>query len=87
MTKPHTFELGSKLRCRISGVTGIATGRLEFLNGCIQYGIRQRVNPDGKVPDTEWVDEAYLEETEEQPSLKVEAKPIGGEKPPANCKR
>lgn len=37
------IKLGDKVRDKITGVTGIATSRTEFLNGCIQYEITRRV--------------------------------------------
>jgi hypothetical protein len=33
------FELGDRVRDRVSGFKGIVTSRTEYLNGCQQYGI------------------------------------------------
>jgi len=41
--------LGSKVRCKVSGFTGIATSRVQYLNGCIQYGITTKVGKDNDV--------------------------------------
>lgn len=58
---PH-FELGKKLKDRVTGYEGIATHRLEHLNGCIQYGVTGPVDKDGKIPDAYYVDHAQLEQ-------------------------
>lgn len=54
-------HIGKKVRCRISGFTGIATSRIEYLNGCVQYGVRPRVGKDKKQPDIEYFDWQQLE--------------------------
>lgn len=35
----HAIELGSKVRDSVSGWTGIATARYEYLNGCERYEV------------------------------------------------
>jgi len=55
------FELGSKLKDMVTGLTGICIGRNEWLNGCVQYCLKQPLDKDGKVIDGQWVDEAQLE--------------------------
>lgn len=50
------FELGDKLKDRVSEVEGICIGRIEYLNGCTQYAIKPKKTKDGKVMDAEWVD-------------------------------
>jgi|GEM_PF-913299 hypothetical protein len=60
-TVNHKFQLGVKLRDTVSGFTGIAIGRIEYLNGCWQYGIRPTLDKDGKIPDAHWIDEQQLE--------------------------
>lgn len=35
----NDIELGDKVQCTISGFTGIAVSRVEFINGCIQYTV------------------------------------------------
>lgn len=35
--------LGEKVKDKISGLTGIATARLEYLNGCVQYTVSPRL--------------------------------------------
>lgn len=55
------FELGDKLRDRVSEVEGICIGRIEYLNGCRQYAIKPKIGKDGKVHDAEWVDSQQVE--------------------------
>ncbi len=69
------IELGSEVKDRISGLEGTAIARNEWLNGCIRYGIGGKVSKDGKVPDTEWIDEQQLIVTKPK---KTESKKTGG---------
>lgn len=43
------FELGDRVKDRVSGLVGIITTRTEHLNGCRQYGINPGVDKDGKM--------------------------------------
>ncbi len=47
--------LGKMLRCRITGFEGIATARVEYLNGCIQYCLKPKM-VDSKMPEGEYID-------------------------------
>lgn len=44
----HKFKLGNKIRDLVSGLEGITTGRIEYLNGCVQYNI----HPEAKDGDS-----------------------------------
>jgi hypothetical protein len=55
------ITLGQKVKDKISGFTGIATARIEYLNGCVQYCVSPKTDKDGKRPDAEWFDDAILE--------------------------
>lgn len=55
------IQLGQQVRDKVSGFTGIATSRVEYLNGCVQYAIRPRVEADGKFPEAHYFDEEQLE--------------------------
>lgn len=35
----HRIGLGDKVRDRVSGFEGIATGRYEYIFGCLQYSV------------------------------------------------
>ena len=54
-------KLGNKVKCKVTGFTGIAVTKCIFLNGCIQFAIQAKVNKDGKIPDEKWIDEQQLE--------------------------
>lgn len=51
------IKLGSKVRDRVTGITGIAVARIEYLNGCIQYCLV----PAAKKGDTARPDGVYLD--------------------------
>lgn len=54
------IKLGQKVRCKVTGIEGIATARCEYINGCIHYGVTPP-SIDGKYPDTSYIDEQQLE--------------------------
>lgn len=59
------IKLGTKVRDKVSGFVGIATARVQYLNGCVQYCVRPRVGHDNKVIDPEYIDVQQLEIVEE----------------------
>lgn len=61
----HKFKLGQRLRCTVTGFEGIATTRVEYLNGCVQYCVKPPcAEPkDGepmKLPEGNYIDDAQL---------------------------
>ncbi len=55
------YELGQKLKCKVTGFTGVVMGRLQYFNGCIQYDLRRPVDPKtGEHRDGRWIDEEQL---------------------------
>ena len=53
--------LGDRVRCSISGMTGIVTCITWWLNGCVRLGVNQeRVDKDGKPVATEYIDEPQV---------------------------
>lgn len=73
------FELGEKLRCKVTGFEGTATGRIQYLNGCVQFLVRPRVNEKGEFPDGQWIDYQQLELVEDEPKVEINQKSVGGE--------
>ncbi len=74
------IKLGEKVRCKITGFTGIATAKVEYLNGCIQYCIQPRMKPkDNEKPKTTYIDVDQLEIV--GAGKKVKAKKTGGVMP------
>lgn len=75
------FQLGNKLRDTITGFSGIATSRVEYLTGCIQYGIAPKCTSDGKIQETQYFDEQRL--VFEEDGIATTSKPTGG--PQRDC--
>ncbi len=55
------IKLGSKVKDKVSGFTGIATAKVEYLNGCIQYCINPKVGKDNKNKEGFYFDEGQIE--------------------------
>ena len=56
------IKLGSKVKDKVTGFTGIATQRIEYLQGCYRIGIQsQKLNKDGEVTEAYYVDEPQIE--------------------------
>ena len=75
------FELGAQVKDRISGYEGIITGRYQYLNGCVQYGVRAQGLHDGKPIASQAFDEQRLELMGEGipgPSAEAEEQRPGG---------
>ena len=53
--------LGQKVRDKVSGFEGIATGRAVYINGCVRICIEPPVDKDGKYQEHTWLDESQLE--------------------------
>lgn len=54
------IELGQTVQCRITGFTGVATGRVEYITGCNQVLVTPKAKPDGSLNDSAWFDEQRL---------------------------
>lgn len=52
--------LGKTMRDEVSGFTGIATGKLEWMNGCVQFFLKPKIGDDQKMRDGEWIDSNQL---------------------------
>ena len=58
------ITLGKKVKDGITGVTGIATARTEYLHGTPRVCVEPRVELNGKPVDLAWLDESRLMEVE-----------------------
>lgn len=62
---PHKFTLGQRVRCIVTGFEGIATCRVDWLNGCTQYLVKplcvQKDDEALKMPDGNYLDDQQLE--------------------------
>lgn len=56
-----SIRLGKKIRDKVTGQEGIATARLEYLNGCVQYCLQPAIGTDGKRIDGIYIDAQQLE--------------------------
>ena len=72
------FSLGQKVRDSITGFEGIATARVDYLNGCTQFCITPRCDKDGKMVSAEYFDHQRLELVDDGPDLRVVASDTGG---------
>ena len=55
------YELGSKVKCRVTGFTGVVVGRSEWLHGCLTYSVKPMDLKDGKPQDSVGFDEGMLD--------------------------
>jgi heat shock protein HspQ len=72
------IKLGQAVRCVITGFRGIATARVEYINGCTQYNVTPRVTEDGKYPDSMYIDVQQLEEDFDSESVQIPGRDTGG---------
>ena len=61
------IKLGQKVRDNITGLTGIAVGKTEWLFGCNRLAIEPQELKDGKPIDLQWFDEQRVELVEDKP--------------------
>ena len=59
-------KLGSRVKDTVSGFTGIATGRAEYLYGCVRILIESESLHDGRPVEGEWFDEQRVEVVKEK---------------------
>ncbi len=58
------IKLGDKVKDRVTGLTGIATSRTEFLNGCIQIEVTPKLKKNENLIEKAYglgIDEEQLE--------------------------
>jgi hypothetical protein len=71
------FKLGSKLRDTVTGFEGIATAKITYLNGCIQYCVKPKVTKakSDTMPEGQYIDAQQLELVDKGISIKQK---VGG---------
>ena len=77
------FKLGSKLRDTITGFTGIATAKVKYINGCVQYCLTPKAKDNDVRPNGEYFDVQTLEIVDD--GVTFEEKKTGG--PQHDCPR
>ena len=70
------MKLGDKVRDTITGLTGVAVARHEYLNGCIRLSLQPPEVKDGKPVDCSTFDVEQLEVVEKASPRSVD--PTGG---------
>ena len=55
------IPLGSTVKCRVTGFTGVAENRAAFMYGCDRYFVQPTCGDDGKMPDGAMIDHPQLE--------------------------
>ena len=60
--------LGATVRDKSTGFEGVAVSRVEYMNGCTQYGVRPRYTEDmkGEYPKVEYIDQEQLEDVSKE---------------------
>ncbi|HEX7111391.1 MAG TPA: hypothetical protein VF216_03030 [Mizugakiibacter sp.] len=53
-------ELGNEVKDVVTGFEGIATAKVEYLNGCVQFCVTPQVGADNKMPDGVYIDHQRL---------------------------
>lgn len=61
MTNNQNIALGSKVRDRVTGFSGIAISKVIYLNGCVQYCIKPPIKDNGTMIEGEYVDSQRVE--------------------------
>jgi len=58
----NKIKLGDKVKCKITGFTGVAVAKTEFINGCVQYNVAPKWDKKSNPQDQEiGIDEKSLE--------------------------
>lgn len=68
------ITLGDTVKCKHTGFTGIATSKMEFMNGCIQYEVVPKMGKDKKYPDGVFIDIQSLEIIKKKSKPKIKKK-------------
>ena len=82
------IKLGQTVKCKLTGVKGVAEARLEFMNGCVQYLVRPKAKPkeegypNGVYIDVELLDVIWgVKAIRPNTRLDIEDPPSGGIRP------
>lgn len=57
----RTIRMRIEAQDRVTGLRGIITGKTEYINGCVQWLLKPKVDKDGKLVDGCWIDTVQLE--------------------------
>lgn len=80
------INLGDRVKDKISGLTGICTGRSVYLYGCTRIAIQAEVLEAGKPIESYWLDEAQCDVVQSaviKGHVAIAEKPPSGPRPDA----
>ncbi len=82
----YEIRMGQKVKDIVTGFEGIVVARVEFINGCVQYAVRPKVDDKGNMVESEYidVDRLKLVNSGVQGMMKTYETTIGGESPPTS---
>lgn len=61
------IKLGDRVTDRVTGFSGIAFGRTDWLYGCRTFGVKSSILKDGLPQEMQWFDEQSLDKTAKDP--------------------
>jgi hypothetical protein len=76
-------RLGDRVEDMVTGFSGIAVAKSEYLNGCVRYGVQGPLH-DGVPTEWQWFDDSQLHvlvEAAVQLSLPLKGEAPGGPRP------
>ncbi len=50
------INLGDKVKCQVTGYTGIVVAKSRHIYGCDRVGVQPPLDKDGKLPEVGWFD-------------------------------
>ncbi len=72
------YDMGQKVKDKVTGLTGIIDSIAQCMNGCIRYSVQPKINKEQKVPSSYWIDEQQLELVDKKPVVKTKQTKTGG---------
>jgi hypothetical protein len=75
------MKLGDVAVDRISGFKGVATCRLEYLNGCVRWQVSPQELHDGKPVESHYFDNEQLEVVPDYTGVALVTRAGGGDRP------
>ncbi len=82
------MKLGDVVRDKISGFSGVATCRLDYLNGCVRWQVSPRILHEAKLVDAQYFDDEQLEIVPGEEGIHLVHRETGGDRPaPAGRQR
>lgn len=81
---PDRIELGDLVKDRLSGLTGVVTGKCAYISGCRHAVVTPQEVKDGKPVDGSWINEDALDVVEKS-AVVYHKNNIGG--PPSSPPR